>query len=481
MILSEKQLLYIFINVGIIAIGFGLTFLSLYFLKIKDKHMRLMFILYVIYWVAPLIAREYTGLIQEHMDVGTTWLIGTPGIWVVVPLIVYGVISTIWRPLNDIFAYKLKSRRIVLWIALAIQLVTYLPMVIYPSFATNIVQTVGCGVGASCIGLFNLAFDEHQGKEKVFTTVSIVAIPPILAQFIASGFESLLTSFTPDVYVHADYVNLMRYLWLISIVFIIVAAILTIFVKENRNTLYKIHKPKEAIENKYDQIMLTLLCLVGLCLSFEKWATSGPTASIQVAYISSQTGVDTRAYEGYSGLIYSVGQLISTIIVGFVLRPEHKHKHRAWLLVTSGVMFFIYLGLSSSIVNIPMFMGSQIINGFAYGLIYPVILGIILNKVFIKRNVITPIGIYNTFMGMGVCLGTFVNSYWKSDIFDQIHGFSTFSFRDFKLANWFVNLICIGIIGVAVIFYLGNFFIHKKHEPRQVKLKRTTISMDAEI
>jgi hypothetical protein len=81
-----------------------------------------------------------------------------------------------------------------IYLALMIGLITYIPIIIYPSTATNVIQSLGVGVGASMIGTYQLMFNEQYGKAKQFLTVSLLSIPPLLADFIASAIQSTFSS-----------------------------------------------------------------------------------------------------------------------------------------------------------------------------------------------------------------------------------------------------------------------------------------------
>ncbi|MDE7433950.1 MAG: hypothetical protein K2M43_02360 [Mycoplasmoidaceae bacterium] len=89
---------------------------------------------------------------------------------------------------------------------------TYIPIVIYPCTATNVVQSVGVGIGASAIGTYQLLFNEQYGKSRQFLTVSILSIPPLLADFISSPIQSLVLSFSKVDNAAVSYdVNIMKY------------------------------------------------------------------------------------------------------------------------------------------------------------------------------------------------------------------------------------------------------------------------------
>ncbi|GHU48173.1 hypothetical protein FACS1894218_4340 [Bacilli bacterium] len=93
-----------------------------------------------------------------------------------------------------------RNRKAMVYLALIIGFVTYIPMIFIQSTTTNVIQSLGVGVGASMIGTFQLMFNEQHGKSKQFLTVSLLSIPPLLADFIASAIQSTVSSIGgPDV------------------------------------------------------------------------------------------------------------------------------------------------------------------------------------------------------------------------------------------------------------------------------------------
>jgi hypothetical protein len=81
-----------------------------------------------------------------------------------------------------------------IYLALLIGFITYIPIIFVQSTATNVIQSLGVGVGASMIGTFQLMFNEQHGKTKQFLTVSLLSIPPLLADFISSAIQSTISS-----------------------------------------------------------------------------------------------------------------------------------------------------------------------------------------------------------------------------------------------------------------------------------------------
>jgi hypothetical protein len=110
----------------------------------------------------------------------------------------YGFIGIFTRVFADWFTHKMHSRKSMIYLALFIGLITYIPIIIYPCTTTNVIQSLGVGVGASMIGTYQLMFNEQYGKSKQFLTISLLSIPPLLADFVASAIQSTFSSIGGD-------------------------------------------------------------------------------------------------------------------------------------------------------------------------------------------------------------------------------------------------------------------------------------------
>jgi hypothetical protein len=69
-------------------------------------------------------------------------------------------------------------------------------------------------------------------------------------------------------------------------------------------------------------------------------------------------------------------------------------------------MFYVIAVSSFGLLNPGLFMMLNILNGFAFGLIYNIIVSVILKKYFVKTNKITPISLYNTSLSLGIVAST---------------------------------------------------------------------------
>lgn len=476
--LDNNQIIALIVNFSILLVSLGTSIFLIFKIKFDDKNYRLLFVIYTLYWIAPMLLREYTSQMHNNM-LAAGWT--DMPLWL--PVTVYGIIGLFWKPLNDLLSHRLKSRKNVIFISLGIQAIGTIPMIVAPSLATNIIQSITVGIGASGIAVFNLMFNEQYAKKKVFLTVTLLSLPPLLAEFFSSVLQCCVTSFLPYGAKGAEYINIVKYMWVVGLVCIVITTICTFFVKEKSAYLYQDNKYKEPVQNKWDASVVILLIFAAAITSFIKFCTSGGTAITELEYIGGEKQpiiswrVNTNAYQGYLSVIFTIGQMAANILTGlFLVKRMNK-----WTIfsIASG-LWIIYVILSASILNVYSRLVTNIINGFAFGMTYNLIVGMVMNKFFTKTNRITPVTLYNTGLSIGICSSQFFNTFMKEDVFavDPITKEHTLLWGDFVWRNWIVTIAVIATIIVMWGMFTGAYFITKKHPPKKVLVNKIKNQQD---
>lgn len=465
--LDNSQIIALIVNFSVLLVSLAVSFFLIFKIKFDDKNYRLLFIIYTLYWISPMLLREYTSQMHTAM-VDAGWTTGSL-MWL--PVTVYGFIGLFWKPLNDLLSHRLRSRKNVIYISLFIQAAGTIPMIIAPSLATNIIQSITVGIGASGIAVFNLMFNEQYAKRKVFLTVTLLSLPPLLAEFFSSILQCCVTSFVPSGAVGQEYINIVKYMWVVGLVCIVATTICTLFVKEKTSYLYQDNKYKEPINNKWDGSVVVLLILAAAITSFIKFCTSGGTAITELKYIGAHQGISTNAYEGYLSVIFTVGQMAANIITGLFL----VQRMNKWAIfsIASG-MWIGYVILSASILNVYSRLATNILNGFAFGMTYNLIVGMVMNKFFAKTNKITPITLYNLGLSIGICSSQFFNTFMKQEVFAG----KSLEWGEFVRRNWIVTIAVIGTIIVMWGLFTASHFITKKHPPRRIRINKVRNQQD---
>lgn len=475
--LDTNQLIAVGVNLSILVVSLVVSGILIYKIKFDDKNYRLLFIIYTLYWIAPMLLREYTSKMHTAMSglPEQEWL--TDLMWV--PVTVYGIIGLFWKPLNDLLSHRLKSRKNVIFIALGIQAIGAIPMLAYPCFATNIIQSITVGIGASGIAVFNLMFNEQYAKRKVFVTVSLLSLPPLIAEFFSSVLQCCVTSFLPSDYTDQQYIDIVKFMWLIGLIFIAITIVCTFFLKEKTALLYKDNEYKEPVNNKWDGAVVALLIFAAAITSFIKFCTSGGTAISEFSFIGwHQSGVKgyTSGFEGYLSVIFTIGQMAANILTGLYL----VKKMNKWAIfsIASG-LWIIYSITAASVLNVWARLPLNIINGFAFGMTYNLIVGIVMNKFFAKTNKITPVTLYNTGLSIGITSSLFFNTFLKQVLFSAGNDPTDPEvWNSFVRANWIVMICVMVTILVMWAMFTGAFFIDKKHPPQKVLVNRVKNQTD---
>lgn len=454
----NSEILSIIIN-SIIFLLFliaSITFISI--MKFDSKGYKFMFILYIIFWIPIMLVREYRGKIQNLIDPNFLWI----------ALSAYGFVGIFLRIFADYLSLKMNSRKIVLYFAISIMFITFTIFVFYPTTVTNVLQTVGIGVGASMIGIYELMFKEQYSKNKSYLTVSILAIPPLLADFITSPIQSLVTivSTTNDPINNNQDVNLLKLLWIIGIVFIVVTFIMLFFLKEDRKKIaalqnknleeIEINKSKKTqlkLNNKY-LLSFILFSILGTIVAFIKFSNSGAIAITTLETLGKSFNINVSSFQAYISLVFSIFQLMGSASIYFFM----KKKKNFSLIFSFGIFLWIIYHICISFIHNPIFyFAFSSINGFAYGVLYNVLLGYILSSTF-NTHKITPMGMYQSILAIGIFSSSFFTTFLKKQIYSSENIF---------LVNWILMAMCFGVL--AFYFLMNHFYNNWFH------IKRTKI------
>ena len=402
----QNNLLEIIINSVIFLVVFSCSLLFVFKLKNVTKGYKIFFISYVVFWIPLKLLRDYTSIIQNQIDSTIVWL----------PLVMYGLVGIFIRPLADWLSLYLKNRKIILYGAVAIGILTFIPIIIYPSTETNVVQSIGVGIGASMIGTYELMFKEQYTKSKSFLTVSIMAFPPLIADFISAPIQSTIKIISSSNNSQSLNLNIFIYLWVVGICFYIITFLILFFVKEDRSkvgtTLNNIRLDNNENNTSFKSISLfVLVCMTGFFISFIKFSNSGSIATLTIQNLAQNIGIQDKiaSIQAYLSTIFSLAQLLGTVFVAnFLVKKTNK-----LVSFSIGICLWILFQLVAIFNQNPyVYFGVSFFNGFAYGILYNLVLAYVLSMSF-KTNKITPMGIYQCILSIGIASSSFLIPYLK--------------------------------------------------------------------
>ena len=189
--MQQWQVLSICINIAIFLAVILFSYLLIRKLNFEQKGYKSLFVLYTIFWIPLMLLRAVTGTMESNGLGDTTYL------WI--PLAAYGFVGIFARIFADWLGFRTKSRKSFIYFAVIVQLITYIPIIIYPCTTTNVIQSIGVGIGASAIGTYQLLFNEQYGRSKQFLTVSIL-VGAFLAEIPAKTWFPLINNPSSIIY-----------------------------------------------------------------------------------------------------------------------------------------------------------------------------------------------------------------------------------------------------------------------------------------
>lgn len=456
--LANTEIINIAINSSIFILVLFLSIFFIFRMKIDSKGYKLFFVSYIFFWIPLKMLREYTSIVQTPIDSAIMWL----------PLAAYGFVGIFCRPLVDWISTVLKNRKIILYGAIGIGIISFIPMIFVQTTATNTIQTIGVGIGASMIGTYELMFKEQYTDRKSFLTVSIMAIPPLLADFVSAPVQGLVSTFAKGQDGKYD-PSILSYLWIIGIAFYIVTLLMVLFVKEDRSKVGSLRYNNIIPKTSNGNIFYILICLVGTIVAFVKFSNSGATATAQLNLLVDINNkdypnnyIDKTNLISYVSVIFSSFQLLGTLFLQLVLIK--KFSKNTSFLIGIGIWIGFYVA-TTIYINPYFYFALTSLNGFSYGILYNLILAYVLSLSFQKYK-INPIGIYQGVLSIGICASSFFTSFLKAQ-FTSLDN------------NLLINLTTIGVLILSGLAFILITYLDKKNQELS-KLKTLVVDKSKE-
>lgn len=349
------------------------------------KYQMMVFVLLVLFWSSINIIRAYRKVYATSpLEFGG---IGLDGIVAANIVAAYGLISIFARlpifMLSDYFT----SRKKIIGFAILFVFLTSLSVVVSVDAYTLFASSLALGIGASILSLFNVMFAETFTPKQAMVSVSILSVAPLLAEFFVAPIQSLAT---------AQVVKNYGALWLISAILALVAFIFLLFVKDNKKKErnFTVSKFKKVL---FDRRFLTIAFLA-IAVSFIRFASGQAN---MVAYARSELVLMDNVLVAYLDVMFSVFQLIAGVVAGLYLKQKIGTKNTLYIGLAS-VFLFSFIA-SSSTNSIVLFLVYGL-NGFGYGILYNVLLGLALQPFDVDTREVS-MGIYQTFFAIGIFYG----------------------------------------------------------------------------
>lgn len=420
-----KPLIYI-ITV-LITIGFVYWIYKKYQLT---NYQMMVFILLVLFWSSINVIRAYRKVYAiSPIEFGG---IGLNGIVAANIVAAYGLISIYARLPVFMLSDFLTSRKKIIGFAILSILLTSLVVVVKVDAYTLFASSLALGIGASILSLFNVMFAETFTPKQAMVSVSILSIAPLLAEFLVAPIQSLATSGTIKNY---------SMLWLISALLALVAFLFLMVVKDNKQKVrnFSVEKFKKVL---FDRRFL-MISFLGIAVSFIRFASGQAN---MVAYARSELVLMNDVLVAYLDVMFSVFQLAAGVAAGLYLKRKIGTKNTLYVGLASTLIFSVVASTQTNATLLFLVYG---LNGFGYGILYNVLLGLAMQPFDVDMREVS-MGIYQTFFAIGIYYGDKVYALILQLIPSTFEGSALY-----QLVFSYISILVI-ILGVFILVMFRN-------------------------
>lgn len=364
-----------------------ITFFIIFILSKKynlTKNQRIIFWLLVFFWTGITVVRSYRKLYAvTPLEVGG---LGLSAILAVQITSAYGLISLFIRTpiffVSDIFNRK----KIFVQISILISILSSLYVVLNPSFNSLYISSISMGISASMLAIFNVMFSETFSKDNATISASILAVAPLLAEFLSAPIQYIATH---------DVNKNFRLLWLISMGISIATLILTFILKEEKYVSRKFNFGK--VKSVLSFRGFIFACFVGVIIAFVKFSTSGAN---MIAYSKTELQMPAILI-AYMDMFFAFSQLLASVFVGTFFVKRIGLENTLILGILSSMVFYVVALFSKN--NLIVYF-AYLFNGFGYGISYTSLISMALQ--YFDRDLRTiSMGIFQFFFGLGIFFG----------------------------------------------------------------------------
>ena len=222
------------------------------------------------------------------------------------------------------------------------------------------------GLGASMLAVFNVMFSETFSESNASVSASILAVAPLLAEFMAAPIQYIGT--------YGSYKN-YNYLWLFSCTIGLISLIISMNMREIENkSQFSREKVRIVLTNK----RFLVVCVIGIIISFVKFSTSGPNMIVYARKYLNMPAIMLA----YLDTMFATPQLIASVLVGTYFKKKLGIEKTLLLSLGSFLCFYAIILFTN---NPYLAFFGYIFNGFGYGGTYISLISIAL-QYFEQKN-----------------------------------------------------------------------------------------------
>lgn len=396
-----------------------------------SKYQMMIFILLTLFWSANVVIRAYRkSYAVNPVESGGLELDFAKGALIASG---YGFISIFARAIVLFLSDQWQSKKKVILMGLVSVTLTGIWVVLSPDFNSLLASSLALGLGASMLSLFNLFFAESFAEKDAILSVSILSVAPLLAEFIMSAFQYSFTIKGEENY---------PALWILSILFSLIASIFLYFVKDTKSEskLQQKNMNREAFLTVVKNKQSWIFALLGILISLIRFSTSG---SNMITYFQSEFVQMNALMVAYSDFVYAITQLIAGVLIGTVLTRHFGLKKSLLIGIFCGSIFNLLLLITR---DPGLLFYSSMLQGFSYGVTYNALIGLTMVSVDLHLRDMN-MAFFQTFFALGIFYGDMI---YKT-VADWIAGDSVQqTYHNVFLFIFALSLVLLALVAFAV-------------------------------
>lgn len=349
----------------------------------------------------------------------------------------YGVTQLLCRMPIGIFSDLLKMRKPFIILGMLASLTSCLLFLFTDSLWLILAARALAGVSAASWVAFTVLYPGYFAPHEVHRAMGSISFIVVLAQFLGMAFSGYIV----------DEWGWKAPFWL-GVLFSILGAVLSFFIYEPKEKIHREPvKVKELVSVMKEPSLLkvALLSIIAHSIIFSTMFGFTSNYALQIGFKASELTFIVFAF--------MVPHAVATLFMGRVLVPLlGEWRSLKWA-------FFMAAVITLALPFVPtkgLFLIVQMISGFSLGLIFPLLLGMSIDKIVTEKRA-TAMGAYQALYAIGIFGGPFFAGLFNS-------------FMGIKAGFYFVGVL--GMIATVLII------VWSRREDRSKLLKKVASGKD---
>ncbi|ETI69913.1 MFS transporter [Neobacillus vireti] len=393
----------------------------------KNKNKNLFMVVSFLLWFPHFI---YIPILSPYME-----SIGGGYTFIGIVLSSYGLMQLLCRLPIGIFSDLLKLRKPFIIIGMLASTISCTIYLITDSLGWILVARTLAGLGAASWVAFTVLYPSYFTKEQVHRAMGSISFIVVLAQFLGMSFSGYLV----------DAWGFKSPFW-IGAFFSLIGTVLSFFIFEPKEEIERAPvKLKElaSVMREPSLLKVSFLSIIAHSIIFSTMFGFTSHYALDIGFKPRELTFIVAAF--------MIPHAIATLFMGSVLVPRLGEWKSLIIAFSSASIFTIMIPF---IETKGLFLANQGFSGFALGLIFPLLLGMSIEKIAFEKRA-TAMGAYQALYAIGIFAGPFFSGIFNAK---------------FGIAGGFYFVGSLGLIATILVIRWNTSEVQSKLEKGQQKL-----------